>query len=76
MPCSAAHPKACRQAETASRVAPTVTDGRSYPTRPHLAVSAAIIRDGKVLIVRRARPPAVPLTAEEAASLAALDREP
>ncbi len=32
--------------------------GRSYPSRPHLAVSAAIIRDGKVLIVRRARPPA------------------
>src|SRR3984893_10889267 len=58
MPYSAAHPKARRQAETASRVAPTLTDGRSYPTRPHLAVSAAIIRDGKVLIVRRARPPA------------------
>jgi 8-oxo-dGTP diphosphatase len=35
-----------------------VAEGRSYPTRPHLAVSAAIIRDGKVLIVRRARPPA------------------
>jgi 8-oxo-dGTP diphosphatase len=35
-----------------------VTDGRSYPDRPHLAVSAAIIRAGKVLIVRRARPPA------------------
>jgi ADP-ribose pyrophosphatase YjhB (NUDIX family) len=35
-----------------------VADGRSYPERPHLAVSAAIIRDGKVLIVRRARPPA------------------
>jgi 8-oxo-dGTP diphosphatase len=35
-----------------------VSDGRSYPTRPILAVSAAIIRDGKVLIVRRARPPA------------------
>jgi 8-oxo-dGTP diphosphatase len=32
--------------------------GRSYPTRPFLAVSAAIFRDGKVLIVRRARPPA------------------
>jgi len=31
---------------------------RSYPTRPYLAVSAAIFRDGKVLIVRRARPPA------------------
>src|SRR3981189_3392765 len=58
MPFSAPAPKACRQAETASRVAPTVPDGRSYPTRPHLAVSAAIIRDGKVLIVRRARPPA------------------
>ena len=35
-----------------------MTDGRSYPDRPHLAVSAAILRDGKVLIVRRARPPA------------------
>ena len=31
---------------------------RSYPTRPYLAVSAAIFRDGSVLIVRRARPPA------------------
>ena len=31
---------------------------RTYPTRPYLAVSAAIIRDGRVLIVRRARPPA------------------
>ena len=36
----------------------SVTAGRSYPSRPILAVSAAIIRDGKVLIVRRARPPA------------------
>jgi ADP-ribose pyrophosphatase YjhB (NUDIX family) len=36
----------------------SVTDTRSYPSRPILAVSAAIIRDGKVLIVRRARPPA------------------
>jgi 8-oxo-dGTP diphosphatase len=35
-----------------------VAEGRSYPTRPYLAVSAAIIRDDKVLIVRRARPPA------------------
>ncbi len=35
-----------------------MADGRSYPSRPFLAVSAAIIRDGKVLIVRRARPPA------------------
>ncbi|MBV9969892.1 MAG: NUDIX hydrolase [Xanthobacteraceae bacterium] len=33
-------------------------EGRSYPTRPILAVSAAIIREGRVLIVRRARPPA------------------
>jgi ADP-ribose pyrophosphatase YjhB (NUDIX family) len=31
---------------------------RTYPTRPYLAVSAAIFRGGKVLIVRRARPPA------------------
>jgi ADP-ribose pyrophosphatase YjhB (NUDIX family) len=35
-----------------------VAEGRSYPSRPYLAVSAAIIRNGKVLIVRRARPPA------------------
>jgi 8-oxo-dGTP diphosphatase len=31
---------------------------RTYPTRPYLAVSAAIFRHGRVLIVRRARPPA------------------
>jgi ADP-ribose pyrophosphatase YjhB (NUDIX family) len=31
---------------------------RTYPDRPFLAVSAAIIRDGKVLIVQRANPPA------------------
>jgi 8-oxo-dGTP diphosphatase len=31
---------------------------RSYPVRPYLAVSAAIFRHGRVLIVRRARPPA------------------
>jgi 8-oxo-dGTP diphosphatase len=31
---------------------------RTYPTRPYLAVSAAIFRETKVLIVRRARPPA------------------
>ena len=30
-----------------------------YPQRPYLAVSAAIIRDGKVLVVRRARNPAL-----------------
>jgi 8-oxo-dGTP diphosphatase len=35
-----------------------MADGRTYPSRPVLAVSAAIFRDGKVLIVRRARPPA------------------
>lgn len=34
------------------------TEGRIYPTRPYLAVSAAIFRDGRVLIVRRAAPPA------------------
>jgi ADP-ribose pyrophosphatase YjhB (NUDIX family) len=33
-------------------------NARSYPTRPFLAVSAAIFRNGRVLIVRRARPPA------------------
>ncbi|MGH6676571.1 MAG: NUDIX hydrolase [Xanthobacteraceae bacterium] len=31
---------------------------RTYPMRPYLAVSAAIFRDGRVLIVRRARAPA------------------
>jgi ADP-ribose pyrophosphatase YjhB (NUDIX family) len=31
---------------------------RTYPARPYLAVSAAIFRDGRVLIVRRAQPPA------------------
>jgi ADP-ribose pyrophosphatase YjhB (NUDIX family) len=35
-----------------------VADSRTYPTRPFLAVSAAILRDGKVLVVRRARAPA------------------
>jgi 8-oxo-dGTP diphosphatase len=33
-------------------------NSRTYPTRPYLAVSAAIFRDGRVLIVRRAQPPA------------------
>ena len=32
---------------------------RTYPQRPYLAVSAAIIRDGKVLVVRRGRKPAL-----------------
>lgn len=31
---------------------------RAYPNRPYLAVSAAIIRDGHVLLVQRARSPA------------------
>jgi len=35
-----------------------VTDPRAYPQRPFLAVSAAIFRNGKVLLVRRARAPA------------------
>lgn len=35
-----------------------MAEGRSYPTRPYLAVSAAILRDGRVLVVRRANAPA------------------
>ena len=35
-----------------------MADARSYPQRPFLAVSAAIVRDGRILVVRRARPPA------------------
>jgi ADP-ribose pyrophosphatase YjhB (NUDIX family) len=35
-----------------------VADARSYPARPFLAVSAAIVRAGQVLVVRRARAPA------------------
>ncbi len=35
-----------------------MADARSYPDRPFLAVSAAIVRDGHVLVVRRARAPA------------------
>ena len=38
-----------------------MADDRTYPQRPFLAVSAAIIRDGKVLIVRSARKPALNL---------------
>lgn len=34
-------------------------DPRAYPNRPILAVSAAIIRDGRVFIARRARGPAL-----------------
>lgn len=36
-----------------------MSDPRTYPDRPFLAVSAAIVRDGRVLVVRRARPPAL-----------------
>ena len=36
-----------------------MADERLYPTRPFLAVSAAILRDRKVLVVRRARKPAL-----------------
>jgi 8-oxo-dGTP diphosphatase len=35
-----------------------VADARSYPERPFLAVSAAIVRAGEVLVVRRTRAPA------------------
>jgi 8-oxo-dGTP diphosphatase len=38
-----------------------MADERTYPQRPYLAVSAAIFRDGKVLVVRRARNPALSL---------------
>lgn len=38
-----------------------MSDVRAYPTRPFLAVSAAIMREGKVLVVRRARKPALNL---------------
>ncbi len=38
-----------------------MTDARAYPDRPYVAVSAAIVRDGKVLVVRRARKPALNL---------------
>ena len=34
---------------------------RTYPARPFLAVSAAILHHGKVLVVRRARKPALHL---------------
>lgn len=35
------------------------SDPRAYPDRPILAVSAAIIRDGRVFIARRAHAPAL-----------------
>jgi ADP-ribose pyrophosphatase YjhB (NUDIX family) len=37
----------------------TAPDPRTYPDRPYLAVSAAIVRDGHVLVARRARGPAL-----------------
>ena len=38
-----------------------MADERTYPQRPYLAVSAAIFRNGQVLVVRRARKPALNL---------------
>jgi ADP-ribose pyrophosphatase YjhB (NUDIX family) len=38
-----------------------VNDPRRYPERPYLAVSAAIFRNGQVLLVRRARSPSTGL---------------
>ena len=35
-----------------------MADERTYPERPFLAASAAVVRNGKVLVVRRARAPA------------------
>lgn len=35
-----------------------MNESRSYPQRPFLAVSAAIMRGDRLLIVRRSRPPA------------------
>ena len=35
-----------------------MADPRTYPDRPFLAVSAAIFRAGRILVVRRARAPA------------------
>lgn len=35
-----------------------MNESRSYPQRPFLAVSAAIVRDDRILVVRRSRPPA------------------
>jgi 8-oxo-dGTP diphosphatase len=34
-----------------------MSDSRRYPQRPFLAVSAAVFRNGQVLLVKRARPP-------------------
>ena len=37
------------------------TQQRTYPARPYIAVSAAVFRDSRLLIVRRAQPPAAGL---------------
>jgi ADP-ribose pyrophosphatase YjhB (NUDIX family) len=39
----------------------TKREARAYPQRPHLAVSAAIFRNEEILVVRRARTPALDL---------------
>src|SRR4029453_16538041 len=40
-----------------------MADARSYPERPYVAVSAAIVRDGRILVVRRGGPaPPRPVT--------------
>src|ERR1700709_2449589 len=43
--------------EAAPTFADRALDSPAPPTRPQLAVSAAIFRDGKVLLVRRSRSP-------------------
>ena len=45
--------------DTSPQLGHPVTDPRAYPDRPYLAVSAAVIRDGRVLVARRARGPAL-----------------
>ena len=35
----------------------TSVDDRTYPARPILAASVAVLREGRVLLARRARPP-------------------
>lgn len=35
----------------------TLADDRLYPARPILAASVAVLRDGRVLLARRAKPP-------------------
>lgn len=36
-----------------------MSETRTYPTRPFLAVSAAVLRGGRVLLVRRAKAPSM-----------------